>query len=139
VRAEQGKARLSMIDRRRSGDGRHPDRRAVAFLAAIGEPDELMRRFRRRVEGLLVASDALERHVFHIASDVASRALERGVPARQRELRTVVVESRRFPGVHRMALRAAMVEGPRRVVGGLDRDVIFLMTVETFRRRVFIS
>jgi len=61
----------------------------------------------------------------------------RGVDVRagQREIGQAVIEGRRSPGVHRMALQALMAELTRLVIGVLHSVIIRLVAGKTLGRR----
>ena len=57
----------------------------MTFLATEGEPDELMRRFRRCIKGLLMTPRALQWHVVQIPIDVTALTFEFRMLSGERE------------------------------------------------------
>lgn len=69
---------------------------------------------------------------------MAFGAIDRGMRAGQGEIRQVMIESRRAPGILSMTLRAIGGETAGLMVGVLHAQVITLMAAETIPRQVVL-
>ena len=95
---------------------------------------EVVRR-RNLIEVLPVASVAIGRRAGELAVDMALHAVGRPVGPGQREVRLLMVESRRFPADRRMALHAVVVELTLQMARLLNLLEVALVASVTVERR----